>query len=137
MNKVVLVGNLTRDPELSKTPNGISVCKFTIAVGRKFTSANGEKETDFISLVTWRGLADNCAKFLHKGSKIGVSGSLQTRSYDDKNGDKRCVTEVVCDDVKFLLSANNEPPTPQQAPQNGSKKSLSELKAQEDEGLPF
>lgn len=137
MNKVILIGNLTRDPELSQTPNGISVCKFTIAVGRKFTNANGEKETDFIPIVVWRALAETCAKYLKKGSKIAVHGSIQVRSYEDKNGGKRYVTEAVADEVEFLSPKDNEAPTPQQAPQNGSKKGVSDLKPIEDDGLPF
>ena len=99
MNKVILVGNLTRDPELAQTPSGISVCKFSIAVNRDYTNANGERDADFINIVTWRNLADNCAKYLVKGSKVAVCGSLQTSSYEDRNGEKRYRTDVVADNV--------------------------------------
>lgn len=99
MNRAVIIGNLTRDPELRTTPQGISVTTFTVAVPRGF---GDKKETDFIPVVTWRGLADNCAKFLAKGRKVGVSGRIQTRSYDGNNGERRYVTEIVADDVEFL-----------------------------------
>jgi single-strand DNA-binding protein len=100
MNRAILVGNLTRDPEHRTTPNNLSVTTFSIAVSRRF--AQGEQKADFFNIVTWRGLADNCAKYLNKGSKVGVVGSLQTRQYDDKNGVRRYITEIVADDVEFL-----------------------------------
>lgn len=102
MNKCVLVGNLTRDPEHTTTANGISVCRFSIAVNRSYSNSNGEREADFINIVTWRGLADNCGKYLVKGNKVAISGAIQTRSYEDKDGNKRYSTEVVADDVEFL-----------------------------------
>ena len=82
MNKVFLIGNLTRDPELSTTNSGISVCRISIAVSRRFANADGSRETDFFNVTAWRGTADNCAKFLKKGNKIAVSGSIQTRNYE-------------------------------------------------------
>ena len=102
MNKALLIGNLTRDPELSTIPNGTSVCKFGIAVNRRFAGADGNKDTDFFNIVAWRILGDNCGKFLKKGSKVGIVGQIQTRSYDDKDGVKRYVTEIVADEVEFL-----------------------------------
>lgn len=139
MNKVILVGNLTRDPELTTTGTGISLTRFAIAVNRNYTNASGEREADFINIVVWRGLADNCAKYLTKGSKVGVCGSLQTRSYDDKDGVKRYSTEVVADDVEFL---NTRPNGGDAAPSGGqtskpSKKQVSELEPVGDEDLPF
>lgn len=104
MNKVILIGNLTKDPEFSTTNNGISLCKFTLAVQRKYASSDGEREVDFINIVVWRGQADNCYKYLKKGSKASVVGSIQTRSYDATDGTKRYVTEVVADEVEFLNS---------------------------------
>ena len=92
MNKVFLVGNLTKDPELSTTTNGISVCRFSLAVSRRYVGASGERETDFINIVVWRGQAENCHKYLKKGSKCGIVGTLQTRSYDAQDGTKRYVT---------------------------------------------
>ena len=103
MNRAFIIGNLTRDPELRTTSGtGSSVCSFTVAVSRRFANQNGERETDFIPVVAWKSTADNCAKYLLKGSKVAVSGSIQTRSYDDKEGQKRYVTEIVADEVQFL-----------------------------------
>lgn len=106
MNRVILIGNLTKKPELSQTNNGLSVCKFTVAVSRSY----GKQETDFFTVITWRAQADNCARFLDKGSKVAISGSIQNRSYDDNNGNKRYVTEIVADEVQFLTTkgANDE-----------------------------
>lgn len=102
MNKVMLIGNLTRDPELSTIPNGTSVCKFGIAVNRRFANSEGNRDVDFFNIVAWRALGENCGKFLKKGSKVGVAGQIQTRSYDGKDGEKRNVTEIVADEVEFL-----------------------------------
>ena len=108
MNKVILIGNLTKDPELTTTTSGISVCRFSLAVSRRFTNSEGERETDFINVVVWRNLADNCHKFLRKGSKAAVVGNLQTRSYDAQDGSKRYVTEVVAEEVEFVGARVNE-----------------------------
>ncbi|HQC55088.1 MAG TPA: single-stranded DNA-binding protein [Clostridia bacterium] len=103
MNKAILIGNLTKDPDSGQTGSGISYCRFTVAADRNYTSNDGTKATDFLPVVTWRGLADNCSKYLKKGSKVGVCGSIQTRSYD-KDGETRYVTEIVADEVQFLSS---------------------------------
>lgn len=137
MNKVIEIGNLVRDPELAQTPSGTAVCKMTIAVNRNYTNASGEREADFFSVVAWRGLAENCAKYLSKGKKIAVCGQLQTRNYDDRDGNKRYVTEIIADDVEFLTPLSEDsaqPPQPAEPPQ---KKKLSDLKPVEDDGLPF
>ena len=102
MNKAIIIGNLTKDPELTQTTSGISVCRFTLAVSRKFTNAEGERETDFLNIVVWRNLADNCHKYLKKGSKAAVTGTIQTRSYDAQDGSKRYVTEIVAEEVEFV-----------------------------------
>lgn len=102
MNKVFLIGNTTKDVELSETPNGISVCKFSIGVSRDYANADGVRETDFFNITTWRGLAETCAKYLKKGSKVCVVGTLQNRSYEDKDGIKRHITEVIAGSVEFL-----------------------------------
>ena len=107
MNKAILIGRLTRDPELRTTSNGISVTSFTIAVDRNFNNQQGEKETDFIPVVAWRKLADTCAKYLAKGRLVAVSGRMQVRSYEGKDG-KRYVTEVVADEVQFLEKAESK-----------------------------
>ncbi len=102
MNKVILVGNLTRDPELSETPSGVAVCRFAIAVSRDYANSDGTRETDFFNITVWRGRAEVCGKYLKKGSKVAIVGSLQTRSYEDKDGIKRNVTDVVANEVEFL-----------------------------------
>ena len=101
MNKVFLVGNLTRDPELSTIPNGTAVCKFSIAVNRRFAGADGNRETDFFNIIAWRQLGENCAKFIKKGSKVGVVGQIQTRTYE-QDGVKKHFTEIIADEVEFL-----------------------------------
>ena len=102
MNKVLLIGNLTKDPSISSCSDGTSLCKFSLAVDRK----SGNDETDFFNIVAWRTLAENCAKYLKKGSKAAVFGSIQIRSYDSDDGSKRFFTEIVADDVQFLSSIN-------------------------------
>ena len=106
MNKAFLIGNLTRDPELRQIANGANVCNFSIAVNRKYTSADGSRQTDFFNIIAWRALAENCAKFLKKGSKVGVVGEIQTRSYEAQDGSKRYVTEINADEVEFLSPRN-------------------------------
>ena len=108
MNKAFLIGNLTRDPELKKTPNDISVCTFTIAVNRRFPSSSGEREVDFLPIVTWKGIADNCSKYLSKGKKNAVIGEIRTRSYQTKQGSTKHVTEIQAEDVQFLNPKNSE-----------------------------
>lgn len=108
MNRVIMIGNLTKDPELSETPNGIKVCRFSIAVQRRFANAEGKKEADFFNVVAWRGLAESVSKYLVKGSKAGVIGSLQTRSYDANDGSKRYVTEIIAEEVEFLSQKREE-----------------------------
>ena len=105
INRVVLTGRLTRDPELKATQSGLSVASFTLAVNKQFTDANGNRGADFINCVIWRKSAENLCKFTHKGSLIGIDGRLQTRSYDN-NGQKVFVTEVVVDSFSLLESKN-------------------------------
>lgn len=102
LNKVVLIGRLTRDPEMRSTTSNISVTTFTLAVDRRFTNQQGEREADFIPIVTWRSLAETCHKYLTKGRLVAVSGRMQVRTYDDNNGQRRYITEVVADEVQFL-----------------------------------
>ena len=136
MNKCIFVGNLTRDPELQTTANGVSVCRFSIAVNRTYTNANGEREADFVNIVAWRGLADNCAKYLAKGRKVCVVGQLQTRSYDDKDGNRRYVTEIVAEDVEFISGGNSGEGSGTRAESTG-RTSVDKLEPVEDDGLPF
>lgn len=103
INRVILVGRITKDPELKYTTSNIAVCRFTLAVNRTFSSGNnGEKEADFIQCVVWRKQAENLARFIKKGGLIGVEGRIQTGSYDDKDGNRKYTTDVVCDSVQFL-----------------------------------
>ena len=104
MNKVILIGRLTRDPELRTIATGNATTSFTIAVNRNFTNQNGEREADFINCVAWRKQAENVAKYCTKGSQVAVEGRIQTRSYDAQDGSKRYVTEVIADNVTFLGS---------------------------------
>jgi single-strand DNA-binding protein len=108
MNKVILIGNLTRDPELTETPSGVPVCRFAIAVSRDYADSQGNRETDFFNITTWRGKAETCGKYLKKGNKVAVYGSLQNRSYEDKDGIKRTVTDVIASDVEFLTPKQSE-----------------------------
>jgi len=105
MNKVELVGRLTKDPEVKLTSNQTQFCNFTIAVDRRFKDANGQRQADFINCVAWRQTAVFIQKYFHKGNRIGLVGSIQTRSYDDQNGQKRFITEVVVDEAEFVESS--------------------------------
>ena len=102
MNKAILVGNLTRDPESRTTPSGVSCVTFTVACQRRFVNQQGVREADFINCVAWRQTADFVSRYFTKGSRIGVEGTIQTRSYDAQDGSKRYVTEVVVDNVEFV-----------------------------------
>ncbi len=101
-NKVILMGNLTADPELKQTPNGVPVTSFSIAVERRFQSQNGQREVDFINIVCWRQTAEFVSKYFSKGKSILICGTLQTRSWVDNNNQKRYTTEVVADEVSFV-----------------------------------
>ena len=104
INRVVLVGRLTRDPELRTTGSGISVATFTLAVDRQFTNASGQREADFVSCVIWRKAAENFCNFTSKGSLVGIQGRIQTRNYDNKDGQRVYVTEVLVDNFSLLES---------------------------------
>ena len=112
MNKVFLIGRLVRDPELRYTGSNTAVATFSLAVNRNFTSANGERETDFINIVVWRKQAENVKNYIKQGSQVAIDGRIQTRSYDGEDGKKRYITEVVADNVQFLdtKSSRNEAP---------------------------
>lgn len=104
MNKAILIGRLTKDPELRTTPTGRNVCQFSVAVSRNFTNANGEREADFINCVVWDKQAENLVKYQKKGNQIAVEGRIQTRNYDDKDGKKVYVTEILASNISFLDS---------------------------------
>ena len=132
MNKVILIGNLTKDPELTTTNNGVSVCRFTLAISRRYANAEGERETDFINVVVWRNLADNCHKFLKKGSKTAVVGNIQTRSYDATDGSKRYITEVVAEEVEFISTKSDMVST-----RADGVDEVAKLEPISDDSLPF
>ena len=111
MNKAIIIGRLTRDPEMRTTTSGINSTTFTVAVSRNYTSANGERETDFINCVAWRKQAENIAKYCTKGSQVAVEGRIQTRSYDAQDGTKRYVTEIIADNVTFLGGRGSNVPS--------------------------
>lgn len=102
MNKITLIGNLTNDPETRSTPNGVTICTFTIATNRRFANSDGERQSDFFRINAWRQLGEVCAKHLAKGKKVAVVGELQARIYDAKNGEKRMSLDVQADEVEFL-----------------------------------
>ena len=114
MNKITLIGNLTAEPEIRQTPNGKSVCTFTVAVDRKRTA---EKTTDFFRIITWTGLAETCNKFLAKGKKVAVIGELQAHLYEAKNGQARISLDVQADEVEFLTPKSAGGAAPEQKPE--------------------
>ncbi len=132
MNKCILVGNLARDPELTTTSNGVAVCRFSIAVSRRYANSDGERETDFLNIVVWRNLGENCHKFLKKGSKVGIVGNIQSRSYDATDGTKRYVTEIVAEEVEFLSTKAQDGEQPK-----SSNEEVAKLQPIDDDGLPF
>ncbi len=146
-NRVILVGRLTADPELKQTPNGISVCSFSIAVNRRFSRADqGQQTVDFINIVAWRQNADFVANHFKKGRPILVSGQLQTRTWTDNNGQKRYATEVVADEVEFVDSktdgqnagGSSYTPDAYGAPSFSNTSSASSFETVgDDDGLPF
>ena len=107
MNKIMIIGNLTGEPDLRSTPSGITVCSFTIAVNRRHEDKNGERPTDFFRISAWRQLGDSCGRFLAKGRKVAVVGELQARQYDAKDGSARMSLDVQADEVEFLSPRTN------------------------------
>ena len=143
INRVVLVGRLTRDPELRKTVNGASVATFTIAIDNRTKGPNGEKTTSFIPCTAWNQQAENACKYTHKGSLVGVEGRLNQRSYEAKDGRKVSVVEVICDSVQFLESKNSNTAsredtgyTPDIVPDDVEEKNTSSIDVADDD-LPF
>ncbi len=142
MNKVFLIGNLTKDPELSTTTNGVSLCKFTLAVQRRFANSNGEREADFLPIIVWRAQADNCYKYLKKGSKVSVCGSIQTRVYETPEGNRRYMTEVVAEEVEFISTRSTDGSSDTgEVPAEGGSKPTSVVNKfepiEDDDNLPF
>ncbi len=142
MNKVILIGNLTRDPEISETSSGISVCRFAIAVNRNYASSDGERKTDFFNITAWRGLGENVYKYAKKGNKVCVLGQIEIRNYDDSQGNKRTAVDIVASDVEFLTPKSSQSlPDEFSAPSSnaGGGSSHPTLQNFDDEGddMPF
>lgn len=140
MNRMECIGNLCKDPELRMTNGGVSVCTFSVAVPRKFKNEQGERLTDFFNVVVWRALAENVHEYTHKGSKVFISGQLQNRSYDAKDGSKRYVTEIIADEVEFLdppqkSARGRTEPYVGDTGTDGTQQSFGD--AIDDEDLPF
>ena len=146
MNKVILIGNLAADPESRTTQSGISQCTLRLAVQRRFANQQGVRETDFFNVICWRQTADFCARYLSKGRKVAVEGSIQVRSYDAQDGSKRYVTEIIADSVEFCDSraeaaarprTDNPPPVPEPPVGYGANNSNGGFTEVDDDELPF
>lgn len=137
MNKVFLIGNLTRDPELTETTSGVALCRFSIAVNRNYGSADGERKTDFFNVVAWRGLGETVARYAKKGNKVAVSGSIELRNYEDSQGVKRTGVDIVAQDVEFLTPKGNGDGFAE-APSMPSDRKKASLQAFDDDtDIPF
>lgn len=134
MNRIFLIGNLTRDPEPSETQSGIAVCRFSIAVNRRRTT-EGEQQTDFFNVTAWRGLAENVARFCQKGNKVAVVGNLQIRQYEDRDGQKRTSVDVIADEVEFLTPKGSGSSDGDFAPAPKKKPTLEAF--DDDSDIPF
>ena len=145
LNKVVLMGRLTKDPELKYTPSNVAVTTFTVAVDRNYARQGEQRQTDFINIVAWRTTAEFVAKYFTKGQLIALSGSIQTRTWDDNEGKKHYVTEVVADEVGFVENKSDSAPGTQYTPDAYSAPSYSNTDAvapkfeavPDEDDLPF
>ena len=140
MNKVFLIGNLTRDPELRETPSGVAMCRFAIAVQRPYSSQDGERQTDFFECTAWRGLAENIARFTKKGNKVAVAGHIQIRNYEDNQGVRRTVVDVIVQDCEFLTpkSSGDSFDDVSESPRASAPKKKPALQAMDDDSdIPF
>ena len=139
MNKITLIGNLTHDPEVRSTPNGVTVCTFNIAVNRRFAPQGGEKVTDFFRISAWRQLGDTCAKYLSKGRKVAVIGELQARTYEAKDGTTRMSLDVSADEVEFLSPRQQDDGSGYSAPRqsNAAPQDLAGFTDIQSDDIPF
>lgn len=148
LNRVVLVGRLTKDPDLRYTPNGVAVANFTVAVNRPFSNQQGNREADFINCVIWRRQAENLANYMKKGSMVGVDGRIQTRSFDGQDGKRVFITEVVAESVQFLeskgssqggqnMQGNPAPNTSNQGSPNQNQSGFNQNQSQQQDKNPF
>ena len=137
MNKIFLIGNLTRDPELSETNSGTAVCRFSIAVNRRRTG-DGEQQTAFFNVTAWRGLADNVSRFCKKGNKVAVVGSIQMRNYEDREGIKRTAADIVAQEVEFLTQRARDDDGQYDEPATRRRGAKPQLEAfDDDDDIPF
>jgi single-strand DNA-binding protein len=145
VNKAILIGNLTRDPELRTGSSGVPVCTFTLAINRRFANKQGVREADFLTIVTFKQKAELCARYLTKGRKVAVEGSIQTRTYDAQDGTKRYVTEIIADEVEFIGGTGGPGGTggraddapPPHEPDDYQGKSTPTFADADDDELPF
>ncbi len=139
MNKVFLIGNLTRDPELSETQSGVSVCRFGIAVNRRSGSSDGERKADFYKVTAWRGLGETVARYAKKGNKVAVLGNIELRTYEDRDGVERTSVDVIAQDVEFLTPRGaQEDMGDYSAPATHSEKKKPSLQSFDDDSdIPF
>ena len=139
MNKVFLIGNLTRDPELRETASGVPMCRFAIAVTRPYSSQDGERQTDFFECTAWRGLGETIARFTKKGNKVAVVGHIQIRNYEDNQGAKRTAVDVIVQDCEFLTPKDNSNGFDDvaDAPRASAKKKPTLQPMDDDSDIPF
>lgn len=144
MNKAILIGNLTRDPEVRTTSSGTTVCTFSIAVNRRFQNQAGERVSDFFTIVAWRQLGELCGRYLAKGRRVSVIGEIQNRSYEGKDGTKRYITEIIADEIEFLSPKNQGQEGYERSERSYERQSSSAAAAApdgfseiEDDELPF
>jgi single-strand DNA-binding protein len=138
MNKAILMGRLTKDPELRYTnTNNTAVCSFTIAIDRRFSKQGEEKQTDFIPIVAWSKLGEFCGKYFQKGRQVAVVGRIQTRTWDDSEGKKHYVTEVVAEEAYFADSKRNDGMPARTSSENGGDQTDGFYPIQDDDELPF
>ena len=140
MNKVFLIGNLTRDPELTETASGVPVCHLSIAVNRNYSSQDGERQTDFFNCTAWRAMAETIARYTKKGKKVAVVGSIQLRNYEDNQGVKRTAVDIIAQDVEFLSPRENGDSFDEidEAPRQSAPKRKPTLQTMDDDSdIPF
>ena len=140
MNKVFLIGNLTRDPELRETPSGVAMCRFAIAVQRPYSSQDGERQTDFFECTAWRGLGETIARYTKKGNKVAVTGSIELRDYEDNQGARRTAVDVIVQDCEMLTPRDNSNGFDDvaDAPRQSAPKKKPMLQAMDDDSdIPF
>lgn len=137
MNKVFLIGNLTKDPELTTTNNGTSVCRFSIAVNRNYKSTDGETITDYFNCVAWKGLAETISKYSHKGDKVAVTGSIEIKNYEDSKSNKRTSVDVNVGEIEFLNQRQNSNSSTLSSGNKPASKKPNLQSFDEDSDIPF